>query len=101
MSGLLHQLLSADPRAVEDCSAFVSEGDEVLLVDSGVHLLGSRNSILAAHARDGCKFRLFALASDVIARGLQCQAEQLSVTLVDDGQWLDHVCASQQVLSWK
>ncbi len=101
MKGILHQLLSADPRAVKDCLSFVKPGDELLLINAGVHLLNGPNSILAAHEQPGCEFRVFALETDVKARGLQSRAEQRALRLLDDQQWLEHVCGCQQVLSWR
>ncbi|NIM70137.1 MAG: hypothetical protein GTN86_05260 [Xanthomonadales bacterium] len=96
----LHQLLSSDPRAAADCAALLVAGDEVLLVDAGVEMLGATGSLetLRHLVSD---HRVHALRADVVARGLAWHAEQHAVALLSDRDWVDRVRAHQRVISWR
>ena len=99
MAGTLHQLLSADPRAVAECLAIVQPGDRLFLADGGVLLLGSSWSELGEEIRPDCRF--VASRPDVLARGFEAQAGAQAIDLADDADWVSLVVSSDRVLSWK
>lgn len=91
--------MSADPRALADCRAFVRPGDRVLLVDRGVDLLGVSDAAMLRTWFEGAA--LAALEADVAATGLNAQADRSGVPLRSDAEWVEQVCQAVQVLSWK
>lgn len=93
--------MSADPRAITDCAVFLCSGDEILLLDAGTHLLG--NSLLDSVQREKpvTGVRVSALASDVRSRGLEQRAIDSGIELINQAQWVERVCASQRILSFK
>ncbi len=101
MPGRLHQLMSADPRAVADCRAFLQPGDEVLLVDAGVHLLTDSDALFARLQNNGFTPRISALRSDILSRGLEAATRHGRIGLLSDAQWVERVRSNGQVLSWK
>ena len=101
MSTCLHQLMSADPRTVLDCLTFFREGDEILLVDAGVHLLDDAQAFIEQLANSEQRVKLRALAVDIQCRGLEAQAMSAGIELLSDLQWVEQVCHHRQVLSWK
>ncbi len=101
MSARLHQLMSADPRAVADCGTFLLPGDEVLLIDAGVHLLTDPDALLARLKNQDYAPNISALSSDVLARGLEAPSRHPGISLLSDRQWVERVCSCCQVLSWK
>ena len=101
MSGRLHQLMSADPRALADCRAFLQPGDEVLLVDAGVHLLTDSDALFARLQNKDFTPRVSALRSDILSRGLEAATRHGRISLLSDAQWVERVFSSSQVLSWK
>ncbi len=101
MSARLHQLMSADPRAVADCSTFLQPGDELLLIDAGVHLLTDPDALLARFKNHNYAPNISALCSDVLSRGLEAQSKHRGISLLSDRQWVERVCSCRQVLSWK
>ena len=98
-AGALHLLMSSDPRAVRDCMSFAGEGESVLLVDRAVDLLCALG--VGAVSEKRSEGLLFALRADVVAAGLEQRASKLEVGLLSDEDWVDLVCASERVLSWK
>ena len=101
MPGRLHQLMSADPRVVEDCRAFLQPGDEVLLVDAGVHLLTDSDALFARLQNPGFSPRISALGSDILSRGLEAATGLGRIGVLSDAQWVERVRRNSQVLSWK
>ena len=101
MSARLHQLMCADPRAVEDCRTFLQPGDEVLLIDAGVHLLTDPDALFARLKNQEYVPNISALSSDVLSRGLEAPIKRSGISLLNDGQWVERVCSCYQVLSWK
>ena len=101
MPGCLHQIMSADPRCVLDCMSFLREGDEVLLVDAGVHLLDDARAFMEQLEKSACRTKPRALAVDIHGRGLEEQAKNSGLDLLSDLQWIEQVCCHAKVLSWK
>lgn len=99
MYSTLHQLMSGEPRVALACAAFVLPGDSVLLVDSGVNLLGEQLVQWRRKLPPDCP--VFALKTDALSRGLESRATQSEVSLIDDSDWVERVRASDRVLSWK
>jgi len=93
--------MSADPRSVRDCLSFLSEGDEILLVDAGVHLLDDAQAFFGQLAMSEHRIQPRALAVDIQGRGLEAQAMSAGIDLLSDLQWIEQVCSHRQVLSWK
>ena len=101
MPGRLHQLMCADQRALEDCRAFLQPGDEVLLIDAGVHLLTDPDALFARLKNEDYAPNISALGADVLSRGLEAPSKHSGIRLLSDGQWVERVCHCAQVLSWK
>ncbi len=94
----LHLLMSARGDAVSTCLAQLGPGDEVLLLDEGVHCLApdgehpaQLSALLAAAAR------VCALETDVRAR---VPGTHPAVRLVGDDDWVRMVHRHRHVLSW-
>jgi sulfur transfer complex TusBCD TusB component (DsrH family) len=100
MAATLHQLMSADPRTVAECLAFARPGDTILLVDRGVDLLSHWERPDTAPLRSP-GLEILALEADASAAGLLTLAGRLGMSLLPDAQWVDQVCRSARVLSWK
>lgn len=96
----LHQILSSNPRAWEDCAAFWQPGDAVLLADAAAGLVADPG-FLGFFATASAALPVRALEADIAARGLQDAARRAGVRLVDDSGWVRMVCAHDRVLSWK
>jgi sulfur relay protein TusB/DsrH len=99
MSQTLHQLLSDDPVAVEDCLAFFRAGDKILLAAEGVGLLAGGNQQFVDASQGESGISIAAVSADVAARGLLSMAT--SCQLLEDEQWVEQVCSHDVVLSWK
>ena len=95
----MHQLLSGDPIAVEDCLAFFRAGDKVLLATEGVVLLAGGNQQFVDASQGELGHSIAAVSSDVAARGLLLMAT--SCQFLDDEQWVEQVCSHDVVRSWK
>lgn len=100
MAGILHQLMSADPRTVAECLALARPGDAILLVDRGVDLLTHWEHPDTAPLRSA-GLEILVLEADVAAAGLLTLTGRLGMSLLPDSQWVDQVCRSARVLSWK
>jgi sulfur relay protein TusB/DsrH len=100
MAGTLQQLMSADPRTVAECLAFARPGDTILLVDRGVDLLSRWEHASTATLRSA-GLEILALEADVAAAGLLSLAGRLGMSILPDAQWVEQVCRSARVLSWK
>lgn len=100
MAGTLHQLMSTDPRAVAECLALAQPGDTILLVDRGVDLLTSWEHASTEPLRSA-GLEILALEADLAAAGLLTLAGGLGMSLLPDSQWVEQVCRSTRVLSWK
>ena len=101
MRKVLHQVLTSDSIAVDDCLSFVRDGDTVLLADKGVALLACGSQLFAAEFRRGVAFRVVALLYDVNAQGLESQAVALGCELLDEMQWVEQTSLHDAVMSWK
>lgn len=99
VNGKLHLLMSSAPRAVVDCLAFANEDESVLLVDRGVDILADSDAMSRFGNRAAGS--LLALRADVQAAGLAQLALAFEVGTVSDAQWVELVCGSGHVLSWK
>ena len=93
--------MSANPCAVADCRAFLQPGDEVLLVDAGVHLLTDSDALFTRLENKDLTPRISALRSDILSRGLEAASRHGRISLLRDAQWVERVFSSSQVLSWK
>lgn len=100
MAETLHQLMSADPRTVAECLALARPGDAILLVDRGVDLLTSWEHASTEPLRSA-GLEILALEADAAAAGLSTLAGRLEMSLLTDSQWVEQVCRSARVLSWK
>ena len=101
MPGRLQQLMCAYHRALEYIRAFLQPGDEVLLIDAGVHLLTDPDALFARLKNEDYAPIISALGADVLSRGLEAPSKQRGIRLLSDGQWVERVCHCAQVLSWK
>ena len=91
--------MSGQPQVALACAEFVLPGDAVLLVDSGVNMLGEQLVQWLNQLPPDCK--VSALETDAISRGLESRAVQSEVPLIDDLDWVEKVRACDRVLSWK
>jgi len=96
----LHQLFSADPRALNDCLSFVCSGDEILLISDGVYLLGRAAELRLIFDRHGTAIKTSALSADVQALGLEQEAKRKEFEMLSDLEWLERIQAHRLVLSW-
>ncbi|WP_100640595.1 sulfurtransferase complex subunit TusB [Marinobacter salexigens] len=89
---VLHILNKAPshPRSVE-CLSALMPGDTLLLIENAVLAVASLNEYRAG-------IPVFALAPDVIARGLGECSE--NTTLVDFAAMVDLTAQAQQIISW-
>jgi sulfur relay protein TusB/DsrH len=96
----LHQLLSPELSAVDDCLAFIQAGDTILLADEGADLAcvpGQAERLLHKAGPGG----LVMLRADALARGLEPAAQAVGIPLLGDPEWVELARAHDHVLSWK
>jgi sulfur relay protein TusB/DsrH len=88
-------LLTRNPQAKSDWRAVAQPGDVLLLADAGVEWL------VPGRFESPEKIDVYALRSDVNARGLGGLAAQSGATLVDETDWVALVARHAKTLSWK
>ena len=101
MSGILHQVLGAGVDSLEDCLAFFTEGDEILLIDAGVELLAGEVPLHSLINHKSSAYRILAIRADVLARNLTMQAQENNIDLIAEAEWVERVLRHRHVLSWK
>jgi sulfur relay protein TusB/DsrH len=96
----LHQMMSAEAGAWQDCGRVLASGDALVLIDRGVEALAAFEGIIQMAGIDP-EIRCYASKADVQARGLSDFAAQQSVCLLDDDAWVSLVIEWPRVLSWR
>ena len=93
--------LNASAREVPDLLARLlrsaSPGDSVLLIEDGVYNLADSTALAAI---DAGELGLYALQTDLAARGLQALAAEAGTALVDDSGFVTLACNHAKVVSW-
>ena len=97
MPGVLHLLLSADPRAWRDCSAACTAQDCVVLLGEAVLLMPGVDRESGA----GFDCRLAVSGPDAEARGLTADMAADGVDFVDDPGLVTLVATYDRCLSWR
>ncbi|WP_317928796.1 sulfurtransferase complex subunit TusB [Halioxenophilus sp. WMMB6] len=96
---ILH-ILSHSPTGagyIEECLSLLTAEDALLLINDGVYT-ASAQSPFAGHLQ-GCNCPLYALASDVKARGLENHLLN-NIQLVDYEAWVELVAKYPRNMSW-
>lgn len=97
MSGVLHFLLSADPRAWRDCSAACADEDCVVLLGEAVLLMPG----VGRDSRHGIDCRLAISGPDAEARGLSADMAADGVDFLDDPGLVALIECYDRCLSWR
>lgn len=72
-------------------------GDSLLLIEDGVYNLADSTALAAI---DAGELTLYALQTDLAARGLQQLAAEAGATVVDDSGFVTLACSHGKVVSW-
>lgn len=94
----LHQIMSEDQQAMEDCLSIARPGDEILLLDGGVHLLMECDEIMLGRHSNSIPISI--AGSDVQGPELESVVMKFGIDKIDDEAWVRKVCHHDQVLSW-
>lgn len=94
MNTTLHMVMGGG-ESLADCLGMVRTGDTLLLAGAGVMTLA------AEWPEPEQPLKIYALETDVCARGLVAQAEARRVELLSDPGWVALVTRHHHTLSWK
>ncbi len=82
------------------CLGHAKAGDSVLLLEDGVYGAMSGNAMSEVVAGMGANVKLFVLASDVAARGIEAGRIAEGVTSVNYEEFVDMAASCDRVQNW-
>ena len=82
------------------CLGHVKAGDSVLMIEDGVYGAMSGSALSEVVAGMGANIKLFVLAADIAARGIDAGRVAEGVTPVDYEEFVDMAASHDRVQNW-